>query len=110
MALDLMNLPNCWSYSLKALLSFFYVSICILLILSILMQSSKGGQYGAGTSSYASRSFFGSAGSKGFLYTATKWLIALFFILAFVHIAYDYRIMNKAAQKTSLLPIDFIKQ
>jgi protein translocase SecG subunit len=72
------------------------------------MQSSKGGQVGASASNYASRSFFGSAGSKGFLYTATQWLIAFFFILAFAHTAYDYHQIHRSAVLTSLLPIEHI--
>lgn len=41
--------------------------------------------------SQASRSFFGSSGSKGFFYTATKWLIAFFFILAFGLTAFEFK-------------------
>jgi protein translocase SecG subunit len=73
------------------------------------MQNSKGAQMGAGASSQASRSFFGSAGSKGFLYNFTKWLIALFFVFAFAHTAYDYRQIRHEAHKTSLLPIEHIQ-
>ena len=94
---------------MKALLSFFYIVVCVLLIFFILLQNNKGAQVGAGAS-HASQSLFGSAGSKGFLYTGTKILVALFFILAFCHTAIEYRAAHQVARKTSFIPLEHITQ
>jgi preprotein translocase subunit SecG len=53
--------------------------------------------------SQASRSFFGSSGSKGFFYTATKWLIALFFILALSLTAVEFKTQHQQEVKLPFL-------
>ena len=94
---------------MKTLLSFFYVVVCLLLIFFILLQNNKGAQVGAGAA-HASQSLFGSAGSKGFLYTGTKILVMLFFVLAFLHTAIDYRAAQVASNKTSFIPLEQISK
>lgn len=73
------------------------------------MQNNKGAQIGVGAS-HASQSLFGSAGSKGFLYTATKVLIGLFFALAFMHTVIEYRSAQRANFKTSFIPLEHISK
>ena len=73
------------------------------------MQNNKGAQIGVGASQ-ASQSLFGSAGSKGFLYNATKVLIGLFFILAFMHTVVEYRTAHRSALKTSFIPLEHISK
>lgn len=93
---------------MKALLVFFYITVCILLILAVLLQNNKGAQMSAGLSSGGgvSKSFFGSAGSKGFLYTSTKWLVALFFLLALAQTRLDLKEHQRVEQSSLMLPVE----
>lgn len=66
------------------LLLFIFVIVCVLLVLSILMQSDKGGGLSAafGGSGEASSSAFGSRETATFLSKMTVTLTVTFFLLA----------------------------
>ncbi len=70
---------------IQYLLTFCYVVVCILLILSVLLQHYKS------DAQKGSSSYFGGAGNKDFLYRSTKYLIVAFFGLAFLHTSMSYR-------------------
>jgi protein translocase SecG subunit len=91
---------------MRSLISLAYILVCLTLIILVLLQYNKGSQIGSGSAS-VSRSFFGASGSKGFLYTLTKWAVALFFILAFAHMLFDsYQMRAFEAVTSSILPLD----
>jgi len=75
------------------LLSFFYVSVCLVLIGAVLLQHYRSDQ------SKGSNSYFGGAGNKHFLYNLTFYAIGLFFILAIL----KYSLHQKRYEKTQHL-------
>ncbi len=78
------------------LITFCYIIVCVLLILAVLLQHYKS------ETPKGSTSYFGGSGNKNFLYQTTKYLIAAFFILAFLHTAVRYRTFQK---ETDSFPI-----
>jgi preprotein translocase subunit SecG len=69
------------------LLVIFHILVCLLLIVTILLQSGKGGgMAGAfGGSSTSMDSYFGARGAATFLTKATVVLAVLFALLCIVH-------------------------
>lgn len=71
---------------MQSIIYFLYTLNCLALIFAVLIQQPQTqGSAGYGTA------LFGSAGSKDVLYRTTQFLIAGFFILAFMITMMDYQ-------------------
>ncbi|MBM4222892.1 MAG: preprotein translocase subunit SecG [Gammaproteobacteria bacterium] len=80
---------------IKPVVTFLYVLTCISLIAIVLLQHYRS-DFGA--TGGTSQSYFGGSGSKDFLYTATKFLIGAFFVLAFLQTAITHQSFTKARE------------
>ena len=61
----------------------FYVLVCFLLLVVVLLQHGKGGQIAAGFGGSSSQAAFGARGGATFLTRATAVLATLFVVGAF---------------------------
>jgi preprotein translocase subunit SecG len=67
---------------LYSILIVVYVIVCVLLVLTVLLQQGKGAEIGAVFGS--SDTIFGSAGPASFLHKLTSGLAVLFMVLALI--------------------------
>jgi preprotein translocase subunit SecG len=61
-----------------AFITVFHILVAVLLVITVLLQDSKGGALGIGGGGGSSQSLFGATGASNFLVTATRWLAGLF--------------------------------
>ncbi|MCP3940860.1 MAG: preprotein translocase subunit SecG [Desulfobacteraceae bacterium] len=64
-----------------------HISVCILLILIVLLQSGKGAEMGASLGGGGSQAFFGAAGPAGILTKITTG-VAIIFMVTSLSLAY----------------------
>jgi preprotein translocase subunit SecG len=70
-------------------LSIIHIVFCFLLILIVLLQTSKGADIGAAFGGGSSQTLFGSAGPGGFLTKITTG-VAIIFMVTSIGLAYSY--------------------
>jgi preprotein translocase subunit SecG len=68
-------------------MSIIHIVICVLLILIVLLQTSKGADIGAAFGGGSSQTLFGSAGPGGFLTKITTG-VAIIFMITSIGLAY----------------------
>jgi preprotein translocase subunit SecG len=68
-------------------ISIIHILVCLLLILIVLLQTSKGADIGAAFGGGASQTLFGSAGPGGFLTKITTG-VAIIFMVTSIGLAY----------------------
>jgi preprotein translocase subunit SecG len=68
-------------------ISIIHIAICLLLILIVLLQTSKGADIGAAFGGGSSQTLFGSAGPGGFLTKITTG-VAIIFMVTSIGLAY----------------------
>ena len=86
---------------MKSALFTLYFVVCFLIIFAVFLQNGKGSQMSAAFGPQNSKNIFGASGPKNFLYVCTKWLIFLFFSMAFGLTLFETRV---EAQKNQSLP------
>lgn len=67
-----------------AFITVFHILVAILLVITVLLQDSKGGALGIGGGGASSQSLFGATGATNFLVKATRWLASLFAVTCII--------------------------